>query len=41
MTAFERGMLLPTNEERVEALQRRAERLAERLRELGVDPDTV
>jgi Uma2 family endonuclease len=37
----ERGMLLPTSDERAEVLQRRAERLAERLRELGVDPDTV
>jgi Uma2 family endonuclease len=44
----ERGMLLPTGEERVETYseqlaeeRRKADRYAERLRELGIDPDKV
>lgn len=35
------GQVLPTSEELAEIEHERAERLAERLRQLGVDPDTV
>ncbi len=35
------GLLLPTSEEQMETYKRRAEKLAERLRELGIDPDSV
>lgn len=35
------GVLLPTGEERADHERQRADRLAEKLRELGVDPDEV
>jgi Uma2 family endonuclease len=35
------GALVPTPQEAAEAAQKKTERLAERLRSLGVDPDTV
>jgi Uma2 family endonuclease len=35
------GNLLPTAEERAESMAEKAERLAAKLRELGVDPDSV
>jgi Uma2 family endonuclease len=37
----DQGDVLPTPEELLDVQQRRAERLAEKLRELGVDPDAV
>jgi hypothetical protein len=36
-----RGRLLPTGQERAEQAEHRAERLAAKLRELGIDPDAV
>ena len=35
------GVLVPTKEEQAEAERQRAERLAQRLRELGVDPESI
>ncbi|MEO1353891.1 MAG: Uma2 family endonuclease, partial [Cyanobacteria bacterium J06635_15] len=35
------GQLVPTPEETAHQAQQRSERLAQKLRELGVDPDTV
>jgi Uma2 family endonuclease len=35
------GVVIPTGAERAESARQRAERLAERLRELGVDPDRL
>jgi len=34
-------VLVPTKEEQAEAERQRAERLAQRLRELGVDPESI
>ena len=35
------GQLIPTTEEQVEQAQAKSDRLAQRLRELGIDPDDV
>ena len=35
------GVVIPTGAERAESERQRAERLAERLREFGVDPDRL